>query len=159
MITLVLKTLSGTQTSISTCESDPISRVFDHCTNWTNVPRGQFRLVSAGRRLEEDGSTVREGGLTDGSEVYVILALRKPVIYLYPHTAMDVSVRLSLTPAWEYSAVYPLTTIKKLELANGQVGQHIEWCVHAKPSGLLRDKLSGRDITYLFWEAECVLDA
>src|SRR5258708_659893 len=89
-----------------------------------------------------------------GISIGVRLSGRKPVIYLYPPTVMGVSFKLSLTPTWEFSAVYPLTAIKNLKLAKGQVTQQIEWNVHANPSGLLRDNLSGKDITYLFWEAE-----
>jgi hypothetical protein len=118
-----------------------------------------LRLTHAGRQLEKNGGrTVHDAGIRDGSTIDAIIQLRggKPIIYLYPSTVMDVSVKLSLVPAWEYSALYPLTPIKKIELAKGQVGQHIEWHVHANPCGLLQDKLSGKDVTYLFWEAECV---
>ena len=137
-------------------ESDPNSEVFDYATTVTGVPRAD-QLIFAGHQLQDDGSTVHEAGLTNGSMIHVVaqMRVRKPVIYLYPPTAIDVSVRLSVIPSWEYSAVYPLTAIKKLEPAKGQVGQQIEWHVHANPSGLLRDKLSGKDVAYLFWEAEC----
>lgn len=113
-----------------------LARRSDHWVN-TSTDRNTRTRDAAGGQWE----TVLEAG-------------KKPVIYLYPPTAMDVSVRLGLIPAWEFSAVYPLTVIKKLEPIKGQVGQHIEWNVYANPSGLLRDNLSGKEITYLFWEAE-----
>ena len=157
MIEIVLFSLCGNAHTLNIHGSDPIYHIFDRYADLTGTRRDEIRLFFAGRALEDDPySSVRHIGLTDGSRVHVVRPLRggKPVVYLYPPTAMDVSVKLSLIPAWEFSALYPLTAIKKLELANGQVEQHIEWNVHANPSGLLRDKLSGKDITYLFWEAE-----
>ena len=69
---------------------------------------------------------------------------------------MDVCVELSLSPAWVFSAVYPPVTTQRRKLDDGHVCECILWEVHADPSGLLTDKLSGKDIAYLFWEAECV---
>jgi len=157
MITLTIKTLIGRVNTLSIRGSDPISKVFDNYSSLSGVPKDMIRLIYAGRQLEQDGMTVHEAGLTDGSMLHFVMRIggKKPVIYLYPPTPMDVSVKLSLIPTWEYSAVYPLTVIKGVELAKGQVGQYIEWNVHANPSGLLQDKVSGKDITYLFWEAEC----
>jgi len=157
MITVYIFTLTGASYILDVYPSDPISQIFDYYTNRTGTPREMTRLVFGGKDLEDD-KTVHESGVTNGARITVILRLRggKPVIYLYPPTVMDVSVKLSLISAWEYSAVYPLTAIKTIELAKGQEGQQIEWHVHANPSGLLRDKPSGKDITYLFWEAECV---
>jgi len=157
MITLTMKTITGKVDTISIRGSDPISKVFDNYSSLSGHLTSQIRLFFAGRELEMDGVTVHEAGLKNGSALHFVLRLRgqKPVIYLYSPTPKDVSVKLSLIPTWEYSAVYPLTVIKEAELAKGQVGQQIEWNVHANPSGLLQDKVSGKDITYLFWEAEC----
>jgi len=157
MIKIVLVRLDREQQTLDLHESDPISLVFDHSASFTSSPREDVRIIYAGRQLEDGSSTVRDNGIKDGSRLSIVLRLcgGKPVIYLYPPTALDVSVKLSLVPAWEYSAIYPLTMIKRVELAKGQIGQLIEWNVNASPSGLLRDKLSGREITYLFWEAEC----
>jgi len=156
-INITLTTFGGAVYPCTVWDSDSISKVFDRYTDLCGTPTDMFRAVFNGRELEKDGMTVHEAGLTEGSRVCIIVRLRggKPVIYLYPPTPKDVSVKLSLIPTWEYSAVYPLTVIKEVELAKGQVGQYIEWNVRANPSGLLQDKVSGRDITYLFWEAEC----
>jgi len=157
MITIIIKTVYGKVDTLSIRGSDPISKVFDNYSSLSGIPTAQMAPIFACRKLKMDGMTVHEAGLTDGSTINMLLKLRagKPVIYLYPPTPKDVSVKLSLIPTWEYSAVYPLTVIKEVELAKGQVGQHIECNVHANPSGLLQDKVSGKDITYLFWEAEC----
>jgi hypothetical protein len=157
MITIFIKDLYGNTRTMSTRESSLISQVLEGYAILSGDPVDSIRLIFAGRQLEH-GRTVHEYGIRDGSTIHHVIRLRggKPIVYLYPPMAMDVSVKLSLVPAWEYSALYPLTSIKKIELAKGQVGQHIEWHVHADPSGLLQDKLSGRDVTYLFWEAECV---
>jgi len=159
MITVNIVNLTGYSAMLNVYGSDPVSRVYDHFVDMTGFPRDQATLVCNGAPLKDNSSkTVHEVGLTDGTKITLLLKQRggKPVIYLYPPMVMDVSVKLSLIPAWEYSAVYPLTAIKTIELAKGQEGQQIEWHIHANPSGLLRDKLSGKDITYLFWEAECV---
>jgi hypothetical protein len=158
MITIVIRTTTGHRNTLSIRESGPISQVFERYASLSGIPVDLLRLIYAGHEVENNGRTVHEARIRDGSTIDVALKLRggKPIIYLYPPTVMDVSVKLTLVPAWEYSALYPLTPIRKIELAKGQVGQHIEWHVHANPSGLLQDKLSGKDVTYLFWEAECV---
>jgi len=60
----------------------------------------------------------------------------KPVIYLYPETATDVSVEVK--PVGNFTFTYPAY--------NG------EWKVNARPNGDLL--IGGKDYPYLFWEAE-----
>ena len=60
----------------------------------------------------------------------------KPVIYLYPEEATDVSVRLDYSG--KLTCTYPA-------YANG-------WELTAYPDGRLRDKRDGRTYSYLFWE-------
>jgi hypothetical protein len=124
MITIFIKTITGRTTTLSIRESDPISQVFERYASLEGPPVDLLRLTHAGRQLEKNGGrTVHDAGIRDGSTIDAIIQLRggKPIIYLYPSTVMDVSVKLSLVPAWEYSALYPLTPIKKIELAKGQV--------------------------------------
>lgn len=61
----------------------------------------------------------------------------KPVIYLYPETETEVSVKLSTDG--EFTVTYP-------EYNGG-------WNVTALPDGTLFDK-DGNEYSYLFWEAE-----
>jgi hypothetical protein len=65
---------------------------------------------------------------------------KKPVIYLYPKQATEITVSVELTGA-EMTAEYPKTV-------NGK------WKVLATPRGNLTDLSTGRKYSYLFWEAE-----
>ncbi len=60
----------------------------------------------------------------------------KPVIYLYPESETEVSVRLDYKG--KLTCTYP-------EYNDG-------WAVIAKPDGSLRDISTGREYSYLFWE-------
>jgi hypothetical protein len=65
------------------------------------------------------------------------IAVRKPVVYLYPPATTRVSVRLELEG--ELVALYP-------PMRDGG------WTVTASPSGELHDEATGRHHRYLFWE-------
>lgn len=81
------------------------------------------------------------------------IALRKPVIYLYtPSSLPDVTVELTLTSSWRFSAVHPppRTTVPPGE---PHTAQSLTWAVAAKPNGILVDKTSGMELSYLYWEA------
>lgn len=60
----------------------------------------------------------------------------KPVIYLYPEKAMEISVKLEYDG--ELTCTYPA-------YENG-------WQVRAQPDGTLTDVNTGREYSYLFWE-------
>lgn len=77
----------------------------------------------------------------------------KPVIYLYSPSDVDVSVKLSLSPEWSFSAIYPVVTLKQ------ENRQHIEWNVRTHQDGNLTERNTGLDVSYLFWEAETNSDA
>jgi hypothetical protein len=65
------------------------------------------------------------------------IAVRKPVIYLYPRETTEVRVDVEI--AGEFVAVYPAM----------QAGG---WSVTAEPDGTLVDAATGRAHRYLFWE-------
>jgi hypothetical protein len=73
--------------------------------------------------------------------------VKKPIIYLYSPSDIDVSVKLSLIPEWTLSVIYPVVATK-------DHGQHIEWNVRTHRDGSLTEYKSGLDVAYLFWEAE-----
>jgi hypothetical protein len=157
-LTVMVKTLAGRSHSYNVHRSDSVAKICEEISNTTGIPTVQIRLIHSGKDITAAGLhlTMAELGITDGSFLHMAHRLRKPVIYLYPPAPMDVFVDLSLAPAWVYSAVYPPVAIQKHKLADGHISEHIQWDVHADPSGLLKDKLSGKDIAYLFWEAEYV---
>ncbi|KAG1851705.1 hypothetical protein F4604DRAFT_1306484 [Suillus subluteus] len=72
---------------------------------------------------------------------------KKPVIYLYSPSDIDVSVKLSLIPEWSLSVIYPV-------VATEDHGQRLEWNVRTHQDGSLTEHNSGLDVSYLFWEAE-----
>ena len=153
-VNIKVKPLAGPAQSYNIQRSGSIANLCDEISNTTGMPTCQIRLIYSGKDVTATDMTLAELGITDGSLLHMALKLRKPVIYLYPPAPMDICVELSLTPAWVYSAVYPPVAIQKHTLADGHVSEYIQWKVHADPSGLLKDKFSGRDIAYLFWEAE-----
>ncbi len=65
-------------------------------------------------------------------EVYI----KKPVIYLYPESEMDIHLKVNF--AGELKTTYPL-------YKNG-------WFVHAYPSGELKNIDDGKEYSYLFWD-------
>ncbi|WP_136313505.1 transcriptional initiation protein Tat [Actinomyces procaprae] len=66
--------------------------------------------------------------------------VEKPVLYIYPETTMDLSVRLDYDG--ELTHLYPDAPAD---------GGRVEWEVTARPDGVLTDS-SGRSYPYLFWE-------
>ncbi|KAG8704596.1 hypothetical protein FRC09_003441 [Ceratobasidium sp. 395] len=82
----------------------------------------------------------------------------KPVIYLFPPAPMaDIRLDLALVKSWDFSALYPATTISAPPC--GILGQAISWTVDAKPDGTLFDHQTQREVAYLFWEAHPVQDS
>lgn len=65
------------------------------------------------------------------------VAVRKPVIYLYPERPTEVRVEVEIDG--EFTAVYPAM-------------QGGAWTVAAQPDGALVDRATGRGHRYLFWE-------
>jgi hypothetical protein len=76
--------------------------------------------------------------------------MRKPVIYLFPSSQVDVQVTVSLSPEWNFSSVYPVVPVKPLS-SMGQ--QQVQWKVCASPDGILTEADTGLRVSYLFWEA------
>jgi len=80
---------------------------------------------------------------------------RKPVIYIFSPTDIDVSVTLSLTPDLRFSAIYPVVPTKR----SPSSGQQVQWTVHTHRDGTLTETNTGLEVSYLFWESETVADA
>jgi len=77
----------------------------------------------------------KEGDEGGGAPIF----FRKPVVYLYPTTTMDVKVELHVDG--EFVAQYPRLT--------GNA-----WHVKASPNGEIFDPATERRFPYLFWEAQ-----
>jgi hypothetical protein len=76
----------------------------------------------------------------------------KPVIYLFSPRSMDVHVSLKLVPEWKFSALYPVAKIEE-DKGDQQSSQTVSWDALVSPNGTILDRLSGSEVTYLYWEA------
>ncbi|KAG1894233.1 uncharacterized protein F5891DRAFT_732066 [Suillus fuscotomentosus] len=95
--------------------------------------------------------TIGSYNIEDGDSINIrvndFTRIRKPVIYLYSPSDIDVSVKLSLIPEWKLSVIYPIVTTE-------DHGRRLEWNVHTHQDGSLTERDSGLNVSYLFWEAE-----
>lgn len=71
------------------------------------------------------------------------IVVKKPVIYLYPETPMDVEVNISFDGDFVFT--YPVSP-------NGT------WNVYAYPNGTLVNNNDGREYPYIFWEGTSNVD-
>lgn len=89
------------------------------------------------------------------STLHLFTTLRggKPVVYLISPTPIsNIQVRLTLIIPWSFSALYPPVSISTS--ASPGLGQRVAWTVDAKPDGTLFDHAAGRQVAYLFLEAQ-----
>lgn len=100
--------------------------------------------------------TMDDIGIMEGGIIYAIIEQRggKPVIYLLPPAAgpsLEATVDLSLSAPWSLSAIYPLQP--GLTRHKSIYGQSTSWTVRAESNGVLYDKGSNTEVSYLYWEA------
>ncbi|KAG1788638.1 uncharacterized protein HD556DRAFT_1217365, partial [Suillus plorans] len=113
-----------------------------------------FKTTWGGSRLDHNRSIGSYNILNGDSISFVTEQVSgNPVIYLYSSSDVDVSVKLSLSPEWSFSAIYPIVALKQ------EHGQHVEWNVCTHQDGSLTERNSGLDVSYLFWEARTNSDA
>jgi hypothetical protein len=80
---------------------------------------------------------------------------KNPVIYLFPPSRLpEVTVQLMLTPPWRFSLVYPSPQSTTGPSEDSTDVRSLTWAVQAEPDGSLKEKTTGTDVAYLFWEAE-----
>jgi hypothetical protein len=102
---------------------------------WSGTMMGESRTIGS--------YNIKNG---DSINLHPMMSGKKPVIYLYSPSDIDVSVKLSLIPEWTLSVIYPVVPTK-------DHGQDIEWNVRTHQDGSLTEHNSGLDVAYLFWEA------
>ena len=109
---------------------DVFANTYDHCTGiWTATVRYKSNGLESTVQytVDEDGNA----NLLINPEIFY----GKPVIYLYPETKTDITVRL---PKTDLTVTYP--------------AYNDGWCVTASPDGTLINHADSKEYSYLFWE-------
>ena len=149
---IFVKTLTGKTITLSSDIGDTVAGLKGRIQDKEGIPPDHQRLYFAGEELLEDEYLLSDYGIKPNSTLDLQLKLRggKPIIYiLSPNTLSNVSVSLSLTSAWSFSALYP-----SADIANNNGMETVQWIVRTSPDGTLLDKHTGLQVSYLFWEAE-----
>lgn len=127
-------------------------KLFTAVPNQFNVKPGEFRLLFEGHQLH-DNDTPAQLEMYDYETVELYLVQRGgiPAIYLLSATPLEmVTVSVSLQPGWDFTVIYPLTTKTKHDPKSTS---EITWVVSVQTDGTLVNRLTGRQSSYLFWEA------
>jgi hypothetical protein len=157
VMTIFVKTQTGKTLILQVRHTDTIDLMKEQIRDKEGVTVDQQRLIFAKRRLE-DGRTLSHYNIQNETTIHLVHLVdqmlgRKPVIYLFTPQTVEARVSLHLVPSWSFSAIYPVSSIKSEE----DGGQKITWDVVVKPDGTMKDKSSGSDVSYLYWEAKCVI--
>ena len=151
---IFVKTLTSKIITLWSDIGDTVARLKGRIQDKEGIPSDQQRLYFAGEELLEDEYLLSDYGIKPNSTLDLRLQLRlrvgKPIIYIRsPNTLSDVSVSLSLTSAWSFSALYP-----SADIVHEDGTETIQWSVSTSPDDTLLDKHTGLQVSYLFWEAE-----
>lgn len=127
-------------------------KLFTAVPNIFNVKPGEYRLLFEGQRLRDDDTPAwLEMGDYETIDLHLVHRGGKPAIYLLSATPLEtVTVSVSLQPEWDFTVLYPLTTKTKHDPKSTS---EITWVVSVQTDGTLVNRLTGRQSSYLFWEA------
>lgn len=132
--------------------STPFGKICDAACRRLGKDACEMRYSYGGWHRVHPDETPHSMGFQDGEVIKASLKQigGKPVIYLFSPEDVDATVTLSLVPEWRFSLVYPVVPIKHKD--NGH--EKIRWDIRTHSDGSLVEKITGLDVSYLFWEAQ-----
>ncbi|KAG8924973.1 hypothetical protein FRC01_010838 [Tulasnella sp. 417] len=137
-----------------------IGQIIRHLQDLLGIPASKIRMSHDVKRLDDD-KTMQDYNIQRGDTLDMFLEQcgGKPIIYLYPSTTINTTVKLSLSPDWNLSAVYPIPPGLKLTRSGSEpadYGQIVKWDLTAHPDGTMSVVTAGETVeaSYLFWEAK-----
>ncbi|KAK4704485.1 hypothetical protein P7C70_g1717, partial [Phenoliferia sp. Uapishka_3] len=133
---------------------DTVEIIKKRISNRLHLRVSDQRLIFGDSQLE-DGRTIQSLGIQMNSVLYLVMRLvgKKPVIYLFPPAPLtNATVKLTLSPDWNFSVIYP-----RAEITQHKLGwTSTSWNVSASTKSKLTELSSGIVVSYLFWEAKTV---
>ncbi|KAJ6461104.1 hypothetical protein C8R45DRAFT_538584 [Mycena sanguinolenta] len=150
LLTLIFQ-LEGMEFVAKMKTTAPFRKVWDQIAEKIGCDSSDLTYLYDGRRLAPD-HTPADFDMENNDIIDMRREQRggKPVIYVYSPTETNVSVALTLTPEWSFSAIYPVVPNKAL---SSGTGERIQWNVRTHLNGSLTELNTGLDVAYLFWEA------
>ncbi|RYP63475.1 hypothetical protein DL771_009268 [Monosporascus sp. 5C6A] len=117
-----------------------------------NLPPKDFRCFYGGYRLQPS-DTFGRVGIEDGDTIEVhrgLLGEKPGICLLSPISLQAVKVSVVLRREWDVTVLYPLAHVT--EGVNNSTST-VSWTVSVQPDGTLTQHSTGRQSSYLFWEA------
>lgn len=146
---ITIRTLTGKTFEVQVTLESTIAYLKERIQDREGIPPDQQRLIFAGKQIEDD-NTIQSYSIGSGASIHLVLRLRKPVIYIFSSTPTEVTVSLQLDTSLSFSTLYPVIPVK----TSGDGKEEVTWNVLTTSNNNLLDRVSGLEVSYLYWEAE-----